>query len=113
MPNRAEQHKNAIEPEAHEPESPTKRVVRSIAPENAGDVLDKARQVINCWLESADIVKPIDLTEEGFDAAISADERLNAAFDMVASSAVEQFSAHVRHGRVKLACLPVFMHHFG
>jgi hypothetical protein len=68
--------------------------------------LDEARQVITCWLESTDSVNPIDLTEERFDAAISADERLNAAFDIVAASAVEQFSAHVQHGRMKLARLP-------
>jgi hypothetical protein len=43
------------------------------------------------------------LTEERFDAAIASDERLNAAFDIIAASAVEQFSAHVLHGRVKLA----------
>jgi hypothetical protein len=67
--------------------------------------LDEARQVITCWLESTDSVDPIDLTEERFDAAISSDERLNAAFDIVAASAVEQFSAHVQHGRMKLARL--------
>jgi hypothetical protein len=43
------------------------------------------------------------LTEERFDAAIASDARLNAAFDIIAASAVEQFSAHVLHGRVKLA----------
>jgi hypothetical protein len=75
--------------------------------------LDEARQVITCWLESAQVVNSIALTEERFDAAISADERLNAAFDIVAASAVEQFSAHVKHGRVKLACLPVFTRDFG
>jgi hypothetical protein len=64
--------------------------------------LDEARQVITRWLESTDSV---DLTEERFDAAISADERLNAAFDIIAASAVEQFSAHVQHGRMKLARL--------
>jgi hypothetical protein len=75
--------------------------------------LDEARQVITCWLESTDSVNSVDLTEERFDAAISADERLNAAFDIVAASAVEQFSAHVRHGRVRLARLPLFTRHFG
>ena len=75
--------------------------------------LDEARQVITCWLESTDRVNPIDLTEEQFDAAISVDERLNAAFDIVAASAVEQFSAHVRNGRVKLARFPMFTRHFG
>jgi hypothetical protein len=70
--------------------------------------LDEARQVITCWLESIDFVDPVDLTEERFDAAISSDERLNAAFDIIAASAVEQFSACVRYGRVKLArCLPM------
>ena len=73
--------------------------------------LDEARQVITCWLESTS-VNPIDLTEERFDAAIPVDERLNAAFDIVAASAVEQFSAHVRHGRVRLARLPVFTRYF-
>jgi hypothetical protein len=48
-------------------------------------------------------VDPIDLTEERFDAAIASDARLNAAFDIIAASAVEQFSGHVLHGRVKLA----------
>ena len=61
--------------------------------------LEEARQVIACWLESIDVV---DLTEERFEAAISCDEQLNAAFDIVAASAVEQFSAHVQRGRVKL-----------
>jgi hypothetical protein len=71
--------------------------------------LDEARQVITCWLESIETVDPIDLTEERFDAAIASDERLNAAFDIIAASAVEQFSAHVLHGRVKLARrLPMF-----
>jgi hypothetical protein len=65
--------------------------------------LDEARQVITCWLESIETVDPIDLTEERFDAAIASDARLNAAFDIIAASAVEQFSAHVLHGRVKLA----------
>jgi len=75
--------------------------------------LDEARQVITCWLESIDSVNPIDLTEERFDAAISSDERLNAAFDIVAASAVEQFSAHVQHGRVKVARrLRMYTHHF-
>jgi hypothetical protein len=64
---------------------------------------------ITCWLESIETVDPIDLTEERFDAAIASDERLNAAFDIIAASAVEQFSAHVLHGRVKLARrLPMF-----
>jgi len=72
--------------------------------------LDEARQVIACWLESIDIV---DLTEERFEAAISCDERLNAAFDIVAASAVEKFSAHVQHGRVKLTPrLPMEAHRF-
>ena len=65
--------------------------------------LDEARQVITCWLESMETVDPIDLTEERFDAATASDERLNAAFDIIAASAVEQFSAHVLHGRLKLA----------
>jgi hypothetical protein len=69
--------------------------------------LDEARQVITCWLESIETVDPIDLTEERFNAAIASDERLNAAFDIIAASAVEQFSAHVLHGRVKLARLPM------
>jgi hypothetical protein len=55
--------------------------------------LDEARQVIACWLESIETVDPIDLTEERFDAAIASDERLDAAFDIIAASAVEQFSA--------------------
>jgi hypothetical protein len=72
--------------------------------------LDEARQVITCCLECIKTVDPIDLTEERFDAAIASDERLNAAFDIVAASAVEQFSAHVLHGRLKLARrLPMFM----
>jgi hypothetical protein len=75
--------------------------------------LDEARLVITCWLESTDSVNPVDLTEERFDAAISADERLNAAFDIVSASAVEQFSTYVRQGRVKLARLPVVTRHFG
>ena len=65
--------------------------------------LDEARQVIACWLESIQTADPIDLTEERFDAAIAADQRLNEAFDIIAASAVEQFSAHVLHGRLKLA----------
>jgi hypothetical protein len=65
--------------------------------------LDEARQVITCWLESIETVDPTDLTEERFDAALASDERLNAAFDIITASAVEQFSAHVLHGRVKLA----------
>jgi hypothetical protein len=65
--------------------------------------LDEARQVIACWLESIQTVDPIDLTEERFDAAIASDQRLNEAFDIIAASAVEQFSAHVLHGRLKLA----------
>jgi hypothetical protein len=65
--------------------------------------LDEARQVITCWLESIETVDPIDLTEERFDAAIASDQRLNEAFDIIAASAVEQFSAHVLHGRLKLA----------
>jgi hypothetical protein len=73
--------------------------------------LDEARQVITCWLESIETVDPTDLTEERFDAAIASDERLNAAFDIIAASAVEQFSAHVLHGRVKLARrLPMSTH---
>jgi hypothetical protein len=64
--------------------------------------LDEARQVITCWLESIETVDPIDLTEERFDTAIASDQRLNAAFDIIAASAVEQFSAHVLHGRVQL-----------
>jgi hypothetical protein len=59
--------------------------------------LDEARQVIACWLESVDVG---DLTEEQFEAVISADPRLNAAFDIIAASAVEQFSAHVQHGKL-------------
>lgn len=62
--------------------------------------LDEARQMISRWLESIDVV---DLTEERFEAAIASDERLNEAFDIIAASAVEQFSAHVLHGRLKLA----------
>jgi hypothetical protein len=65
--------------------------------------LDEARQIITCWLESIETVDTIDLTEEQFDAAIASDERLNAAFDIIAASAMEQFSAHVLHGRLKLA----------
>jgi hypothetical protein len=65
--------------------------------------LDEARQVITCWLESIETVDPINLTEERFDAAIASDDRLNEAFDIIAASAVEQFSAHVLHGRLKLA----------
>jgi hypothetical protein len=65
--------------------------------------LDEARQVITCWLESIEAVDPINLTEERFNAAILSDERLDQAFDIIAASAVEQFSAHVLHGRVKLA----------
>lgn len=65
--------------------------------------LDEARQVITCWLESMETVNWIDLTEERFDAAVASDQRLNAAFDIIAASAVEQFSAHVLHGCVKLA----------
>jgi hypothetical protein len=65
--------------------------------------LDEARQVITCWLESIETMDPIDLTEERFNAAISSDERLNEALDIIAASAVEQFSTHVLHGRVKLA----------
>jgi hypothetical protein len=65
--------------------------------------LDEARQVITCWLESIETVDPIDLTEDRFDAAIESDQRLNEAFDIIAASAVEQFSAHVLHGRLKLA----------
>jgi hypothetical protein len=65
--------------------------------------LDEARHVITCWLESIETVDPIDLTEERFDAAIASSERLSAAFDIIAASAVEQFSAHVLHGRVKVA----------
>jgi hypothetical protein len=65
--------------------------------------LDEARRVITCWLESIETLDPIDLTEERFEAAISSDERLNAAFDIIAASAVEQFSAHVLRGRLKLA----------
>jgi hypothetical protein len=61
--------------------------------------LDDARQVITCWLESMATEDPIDLTEERFDAATSCDERLNAALDIIAASAVEQFSAYVQHGR--------------
>jgi hypothetical protein len=65
--------------------------------------LDEARQVIACWLESIQTVDPIDLTEERFDAAI--------ASDIIAASAVEQFSAHVLHGRLKLARrLPMSIH---
>lgn len=72
--------------------------------------LDEARQVIACWLESIDIV---DLTDERFEAAISCDERLTAAFDIVAASAVEQFSAHVQHGRMKLPRpLPMYSRRF-
>ena len=65
--------------------------------------LDEARQVISCWLESIETVDLIDLTEDRFDAAIASDERLNTAFDIIAASAVEQFSAHVLHGPVKLS----------
>jgi hypothetical protein len=65
--------------------------------------LDEARQVIACWPESIQTVDPIDLTEERFDAAIASNQRLNEAFDIIAASAVEQFSAHVLHGRLKLA----------
>jgi hypothetical protein len=65
--------------------------------------LDEARHVITCWLESIETVDPIDLTEERFNAAISSDERLNEALDIIAASAVEQFSTHVLHGRLKLA----------
>ena len=65
--------------------------------------LDEARQEITCWLESIQTVDPIDLTEERFDGAIASDERLNEAFDIIAASAMEQFSAHVLHGRLKLA----------
>jgi hypothetical protein len=61
--------------------------------------LDEARQVIKCWLESIDVC---DLTDERFEAAKQFDPRLNSAFDIVAASAVEQFSAQVQHGRVKL-----------
>jgi hypothetical protein len=61
--------------------------------------LDEARQVITCRLESIETVDPIDLTEKRFEAAISCDERLNTAFDIIAASAVEQFSAYVQHGR--------------
>jgi hypothetical protein len=57
--------------------------------------LDQARQVIACWPESLDVG---DLTEEQFESAISADPQLNAAFDVIATSAVRQFSAHVQHG---------------
>jgi hypothetical protein len=64
---------------------------------------DEARQVITCWLESIETEDPIDLTEDRFDAAIASDERLNEAFDIIAASAVEQFSAHVLQGRLKLA----------
>ena len=64
---------------------------------------DEARQIITCWLESIETVDLIDLTEEQFDAAVASDERLNAAFDIIAASAMEQFSAHVLHGRLKLA----------
>jgi hypothetical protein len=62
--------------------------------------LDEARQVIACWLESIQTVDPIDLTEERFDAAIGSDQHLNEAFDIIAASAVEQFSARVLHGRL-------------
>src|ERR1700688_4627934 len=73
--------------------------------------LDEARQVITCWLESIETVDPINLTEERFDAAIASDDRLNEAFDIIAASAVEQFSTHVLHGRLKLARrLPMSMH---
>jgi hypothetical protein len=65
--------------------------------------LDEARQVIARWLESIQTVDPIDLTEERFDAAIASDQRLNEVFDIIAASAVEQFSAHVVHGRLRLA----------
>ncbi len=65
--------------------------------------LDEARQIITCWLNRFETVDLIDLTEDRFDAAIAADERLNAAFDIIAASAVEQFSANVLHGRLKLA----------
>jgi hypothetical protein len=65
--------------------------------------LDEARQIITCWLNRFETVDSIDLTEDRFDAAIAADERLNEAFDIIAASAVEQFSAHVLHGRLKLA----------
>jgi len=61
--------------------------------------LDEARRVIASWLESIDVV---DLTEERFEAAVSADRQLNTAFDTVAASAVEQFSTQVQTGRVKL-----------
>ena len=75
--------------------------------------LDEARQVITCWLESMGTVDPIDLTEQRIEAAISCDERLNAAFDIVAASAVEQFSAHVQHERVKLPRpLPTYTRRF-
>lgn len=75
--------------------------------------IDEARQVITRWLESMDAVDPIDLTEQRFEAAISSDERLNAAFDIIAASALEQFPEHVQHGRVKLARrLPMYMRHF-
>jgi len=65
--------------------------------------LDAARQIITCWLNRFETVDPIDLTEDRFDAAIAADERLNEAFDIIAASAVEQFSANVLHGHLKLA----------
>jgi hypothetical protein len=65
--------------------------------------LDEARRAITSWLESIEAVDSIDLTEERFNDAIASDERLNAAFDIIAASAVEQFSAYVLHGRVKLA----------
>lgn len=66
--------------------------------------LDQARQVIACWLESLYVG---DLTEEQFEAAMSADPQLNAAFDVIATSAVEQFSAHVQHGKLTLR-LPMY-----
>jgi hypothetical protein len=65
--------------------------------------LDEARQIITCWLESIETVDPIDLTEERFDAAMASNERMRAAFDIIGASAVEQSSAHVLHGRVKVA----------
>jgi hypothetical protein len=61
--------------------------------------LDEAREVIARWLESIDVG---DFTDERFEAAVSSDRRLNAAFDTVAASAVEQFSAQVQHGHINV-----------
>ena len=55
--------------------------------------LAEARELISRWLDS---IETSDLTEEGFEAATSSDERLNAAFDVIGASAVEQFSATLK-----------------